>query len=106
MPFTGEEDHSISLGDAAQLTKNYRTSAGAGAVLGGYFSKAALEGILSQDGNVGIRVYFAQIASGTKTIVLVGVNEDGEDLTEGEIAEHPIACPPYCPVASELNGTA
>jgi hypothetical protein len=105
MAFTGNEDHSISIDDAALLTSNYRDAEGEGAFLGGYFSKSALNKILTQSGCVGIRIYNARAESGDPTFVLVGVDPAGEDLTGGELAEFATGCPPFCPKTSELTGT-
>lgn len=103
--FTGDEDHSINLEEAAKLTANYRESAGAESFLGGYFSKNAILNILNQQSCVGLRIYNAKTDAGEPTFVLVGVNSSGDDLTGGELAEFVSGCPPYCPVASELTGT-
>lgn len=105
MAFTGDEDHSINLEEAAKLTANYRESPGAESFLGGYFSKNAILNILNQQSCVGLRIYNAKTYAGKPTFVLVGVNSSGDDLTGGELAEFVSACPPYCPVASELTGT-
>jgi len=106
MPFTGNEDHTISLEDAAEMTERYRVSAGAAAFLGGYFSKKALNKILGQSSCVGIRIYNGTNETGDRNFVLVGVKADGEDMTGGELAEYATGCPPFCPVSSELTGTA
>ena len=106
MPFTGDEDHKMSLEDAAKLTKYYRDSASAGTMLGGFFGKTALLGILNQTGCVGMRIYNALLSDGKPTYVLVGVDSAGEDKEDGEIAEIVVVCPPYCPKESALAGTA
>jgi hypothetical protein len=105
MPFTGDENHAISLEEAAKLTKNFRISAAAEAMLGGFFGKTALSNILNQDGCVGMRIYNAKFQDGKLTYVLVGVNTAGDDLEDGELAEIVLPCPPYCPKASTLCGT-
>ena len=105
MPYTGNEDHSIGLEDAAKLTENYRNVAGSGAFLGGYFSKAALLKILEQQGCTGLRIYNAKTDSGEPNFVLTGVDSVGEDMTDGELAEEVLGCPPFCPKSSELSGT-
>jgi hypothetical protein len=102
MEFTGNEDHTIGLEDAKGLTANYRESAGAGAILAGYFSKMALNKILNQAGCVGMRIYHGLTKDEKRTFVLVGVTADGEDITGGELAEYATDCPPYCPKSSEL----
>lgn len=104
MSFTGNEDHSINLNDAAALTARYREEEG-DEFLGGYFSKAAINKILEQDGCVGIRIYNGLSASDKRNFVLVGVNANGDDLTGGELAEFSIDCPSNCPANSVLAGT-
>lgn len=107
MIYTGQEDHSISLKDAIALTTNYRNSApGTNPFLGGYFGKSAVQAILNQQGCVGIRVYNAKAASGTFNYVIVGVNSNGEDMEDGNLAEHGAGCPPFCAPDSKLAGTA
>jgi hypothetical protein len=106
MPFTGNENHAMSLEDAAQLTKNYRDSVSAGTMLGGFFGKTTLLSILNQTGCVGMRIYNAVLGDGMPTYVLVGVDSPGEDMEDGVIAEIVIVCPPICPKESTLAGTA
>lgn len=106
MPYTGEEDHSISLNDAVEMTKNYRESISSTPYLwAAYFGKQALKAILDQEECVGIRIYNAKSASNSLNYVLVGVNSSGEDLEDGELAEHGLGCPPYCAPDSNLAGT-
>ena len=104
MPFTGNENHAMSLDDAAQLTRNYRDSTSAGTMLGGFFGKTTLLSILNQTGCVGMRIYNALLSDGTPTYVLVGVDSPGEDMEDGVIAEIVMTCPPFCPKESALAG--
>ena len=103
MPFTGNEDQSISLTDAAKLTKNYRATAGTGAVLGGYFSKYSLNQILDQASCVGVRIYYAREDNGNHQFVVVGVTANQNDLYQDEIMEHTFTCPPFCSTPNPLN---
>lgn len=103
MSFTGEEDHSISLEDAAELTDRYRQTGGTGAVYGGYFSKAAIKAIIEQDHCVGMRFYYGRASDGKPKLVLVGVLGNEDDITGGVILEHATDCPPNCGKADELN---
>ncbi len=100
MAFTGDENHAITLGDASQLTGNYRAHT---AVKGGFFGRKAIEEILAQNGCVGIRVYFAQQNDGSPTLVLVGVDASENDMENGLLAEDYKPCPPYCGQSSRLN---
>ena len=106
MAFTGEEDHGMSLEEAAKLTANFRRSVSTGTMLGGFFGKTALSDILNQAGCVGMRIYNGLLGDGKATYVLVGVNSAGEDLEDGEIAEIMFPCPLICPESSSLAGTA
>lgn len=106
MPFSEDENHAISLDDAKKMTQDYRSAAGTGAFLGGFFGKNAITDILEQPGCTGLRIYNAINGEGKPTFVLVGVKSSGEDITGGELAELAIGCPPFCPGASELAGTA
>lgn len=85
-------DHSITLPEAAALTAQYRLE-NPGALLGGLFSKAAIELILNQPGCTGLRYYYA-VENAAPTIVLTGVDAAGNDMDTGELAEHSLPCPP------------
>jgi len=103
MSFTGHEDHSISLNEAAALTRNYRDSVPPGTVISGYFSHDGLSKILDQSACVGVRIYYALSESGDPKFVLVGAKADGDDLYKGELAEHSVDCPPFCPTPNPLS---
>ena len=105
MAFTGNEDQTIQLSDAIEFTKNYRDKVNAGDFLGGYFSKSSTLKILNQQDCVGIRIYNAIDDSDEDTYVMVGVTSDEKDMSDGEIAEFIIGCPPRCPENSPLAGT-
>jgi hypothetical protein len=107
MNFTGQEDHSISLNDAANFTSNYRNSViTAPYIYGAYFGKSAIQAILNQTGCVGIRIYNAKKTDGSLNYVIVGVNSNGDDMEDNDLAEHGIGCPPFCSAQSKLAGTA
>ncbi|MFA6261228.1 MAG: hypothetical protein WC760_07170 [Bacteroidia bacterium] len=105
MSFTGNENHSISLEDAAALTKNYR-DANINPIIGEYFGQTAIEEILAQTGCVGIRAYFA-ICDPTSLepklrLVICGVDSSENDILN-IIAENGSLCPPNCSTANALN---
>ena len=101
--YTGLEDHTISIEDASALTRNYRMQAGTGSIKGGFFGRAAIEQVLSQEGVVGIRYYYAKENNERPVLILVGVDENGKDLYEGFVCERAIPCPPYCGGFNPLN---
>ncbi len=106
MNFTGNEIHDISLQDAADLTKNYRDqfSTEENYIKGEYFGKTALQTLLNQTNCVGARIYYGLKADQTQCLVIVGVDGDGNDLTEGEIMENGFLCPSHCSSSNVLNG--
>ena len=101
--FTGNEDHSIPLDEAAELTKRYRDKADENALLGGLFAREAFDRILSQEGVMGIRFYYGESEDGQMELVLVGVDANGNDMEYGELAERIIGCPPFCGWENVLN---
>lgn len=100
--FTGREDHSIPLPAASAMTRNFRQGVPPGSLIGGAFSKDALQSVLSQPGCIGIRFYFAD-DNGTRTLVAVGINESGDDLVSGTVLERWFPCPPFCGSGDDLN---
>ncbi|NIU00145.1 MAG: hypothetical protein GWN01_04155 [Nitrosopumilaceae archaeon] len=102
--FTGKEDHSISLEEAAGLTENYRENVESGTKIAGFFGREAIEEILDQEGCVGIRYYYADMDDGYPVMILVGVDALGNDMIHGKLAERSIACPPWCSEENELTG--
>ncbi len=104
MKFTGNEDHSISLSEAAELTANYReTLTSAAEAKAEYFGKEALLNLLNQTACVGVRIYYGLDSAGVKKLVLVGVDSDGNDLYEGALMERGILCPTECSADNPLN---
>lgn len=104
MNYTGNEDHSISLQDAAAMTKRYRDNrTAAQTIIGEYFGKNAIIEILNQDQVVGIRIYYALDETMVQKLVIVGVDGNGNDLYLGEIAEHGHTNPPYQSTPNPLN---
>ncbi|MFQ5605078.1 MAG: hypothetical protein ACE5HS_17580 [bacterium] len=101
--FNGEEDHSISLSEASELTANFQKQITPNQVIGGYFGKNAIINILQQDGAVGLRYYYGLDKDGLPHIVLVGVDKNGNDMINGLLAQRSAMCPPYCPEDNDLN---
>ena len=102
MSFTGHEDHGISLADAAAMTKRYR-NANINDSLGGFFGREFLEKLLKTSECVGLRYYFALDDSNVLKVVLVGADQNEEDLLDDGIAEFSLACPSHCASDNELN---
>lgn len=101
--FTGFEDHTITLADAGELTRNYRKHAGQGAVKGKYFSRAAVEQLLAQEDAVGIRYYYGVDNDGRQQMVLVGVDTNGKDMVEGFLYGNPMPMARFNSESNPLN---
>ena len=103
MAFTGKENHSVSLAEASSQTSAFRNKAAEGAVIGGFFGRDALKKVLDQTNCIGIRYYYAEKEDGTPTLVIAGVNKDGNDIEQGELLELSYPCPPFCSNSNSLN---
>lgn len=101
--FSGKEEHNISLEEAKKLTTNFQSKLKGDEVRAHYVGKEALQKLLDQENCIGVRIYYAETDDGKPELVLVGVTENGEDLTNGLLLERTLPCPPYCWFESELN---
>jgi hypothetical protein len=66
------------------------------------FGKDRIQEILDQTGCKGFRIYNGYYDS-KRCFVLVGVDEDGNDMTSGRILEFSNPCPPYCAPTTSLG---
>ncbi|HEY9046414.1 MAG TPA: hypothetical protein VIN08_10985 [Ohtaekwangia sp.] len=69
-----------------------------------FFGINAISDLLSQDGCIGMRIYYATNDDGEKQLLLVGAREDGSNIwpdgtdanASGLIVDASNPCPPYC----------
>lgn len=101
--FTGQENHYVTVAEASQLTRNYRETIEQGEMKGAFFGSGIYRKILAQDGCVGIHIYHGLHNDGSRTFVLVGVDEYGFDLLTGIVGQMAWGCPPWCYVFGPLN---
>jgi len=101
--YSGHENHLITLAEGVELTKAFRVSTTSDAALAHYSGKDAFEKILAQDGCVGVRLYYGKRKDGSPTLVAVGVDQNGNDITKGVLADKMPSCPPFCAKDSELK---
>lgn len=100
MAFNGTEGEIITLAEGAAMTKQWRrTNSNGNAV---YYGKDILNQLLEQSDCVGIRFYFAVDSDGKNTLVLAGVDADGNDIL-ANIADRGLKCPVRCSERNELN---
>lgn len=95
--------HEVSLDSAKKYINNLKKDAMQMKTKGGMFYRDVFDKMLSQKGVVGIRYYYAKMDDGTPTIVLVGVDSLGKDMTSTAIAEKSYPCPPYCDIETLIS---
>ena len=103
MSYTGNENHSVTLSEAAEMTANFRATAAADATIAHMFGKQAISDILAQANCVGIRIYYAINDDDEKQLVICGVLANGNDIYEGLLADRSFLCPTACSDENPLN---
>ena len=83
MAFNGTEGKKISLKDGGKWTSNYRKSK-------------------SEEGCVGIRMYYGIDDDGEKILILAGVKANEDDITD-LIVDKSVSCPSRCGTKNGLN---
>lgn len=95
-------DHDIGLTEAREMIGRWKR-ANPASVSASATTKVALERVLGQAGCTGVRAYFALDANQSMTLVYVGVDQFGNDMDDGELAERTFLCPPFCAPDSALD---
>jgi hypothetical protein len=96
-------NHRISLSDAVAMIKRHRAATAATDVKAHAYFKDQLLEVLNQKGCEGLRLYLARGSDNAPTLVAVGMDKDGNDMTSGTILEFTMPCPPICGASSALN---
>ena len=94
--------HEVSLDSAKKYIANLKKDAMQMKIKGGMFYRDVFDKMLAQKGVIGLRFYFGKTDNGNPTLVAVGVDSTGTDMTSSTIAESIYPCPPFCDTASEL----
>jgi hypothetical protein len=102
-PLDPGHDHRISLPDAAAQARLHRQGGPARSGDSGAFNAKAVLALLAQPGCVGLRYYKGRDRGGDDTMILVGVDTQGNDIVNGELLEVSMRCPPFCSDANPLN---
>jgi hypothetical protein len=93
----------IKVEEAVKLTYAFQDSEiGKGQTISGKFEKDIISQILNQENCEGINIYTALNEEGQITFVLVGYENENNDMTEGKIADFAYLCPPNKPNNSVL----
>jgi hypothetical protein len=103
--FNGTEGKPIEQETAKAWSENYQKQ-NPEEIKAHFFGNEIIKKILSEDGCMGIRIYYAIDDTGQKQLLLVGASSDGNNLlpsqkkSSGEpniIADVSFPCPTYCP---------
>jgi len=103
MSTTDQMGEFISLQEASEMTANYRATIQPGETTAAAVSNNIIRRIINQDNCTGLRMYFAVNSSGSRTLVIVGVDELGNDITDGLIANKMGNNPPIGSEDNPLN---
>jgi hypothetical protein len=95
--------HIISLSEAATMTHAYQNAPQfQGLTKSCMMDNGSYQQLMTQPGCEGVRTYFALDDTNKLTIVVVGVDANGNDMTNGIILERAHTCPINCPNNSPL----
>lgn len=98
-----DNTHVISLDEAKAMTHAYQNAQQfQGLTVSCMIDKDAYQLVLDQPNCVSVRTYFGLNSEEKLTIVVVGVDAEGEDMTEGVLLDMSHLCPVNCPKDSKL----
>jgi hypothetical protein len=110
--YDGSDSGPIALPIARQWVKNFRDQMSSpDEIRAHYFGRDVIDKMLSQPGCTGIRVYYALNDKMQKEVLIVGVDDKGnnqlpanESLQGGDniIADISFPCPSVCPGSGDL----
>jgi hypothetical protein len=103
MSTTDQMGEFITLEEGSQMTARYRASIQPGETIAVAVSSDILTRILQQENCTGLRMYFAMDESGAKTLVMVGIDEQTNDMAQGLIANKLRKSPPWNILPNDLN---
>lgn len=65
--------------------------------------KNKIQDILDQSGSIGVRIYNGIDGDGNKNIIMVAIDQYGDDMTTGLILDFSMPCPNCCAPNNALN---
>jgi hypothetical protein len=101
--------HEITLQQAIDMTRLYRTNRPSNFPVCETFDITAVIKLISVEGCKYLRIYYGMKEDLTVDAILVAVGAEGDDLlpafgNNNILLEDGYRCPPDCPPASSLNG--
>ena len=105
MTLNGDEDNKITFEEGAVMTARYRESVPSGSIIANCYSRDSIQALLNQPGCKGIRAYYALDTDKLPCLVIVGVNESGNDqIGPGFYCiDTSLKCPDDCSEPNILN---
>ena len=100
--FPGAEKHEITLEEARKHIQRHKKNPIHPKHHGGSFDRGAIDKILAQPECKALRIYHGRNEDGTPSLILVGVDVAGKDMTKSAIMEKISPCPPFCDKSSAL----
>jgi hypothetical protein len=110
--FDGSDSGPIALPIARQWVQNFKNQMSSpDEIRAHYFGRDIIDRLLSQPGCTGIRVYYALNDKNVKEVLIVGVDDKGDnqlpandklDAQDNVIADISFPCPSVCPGSGEL----
>ncbi len=110
--YDGTDGGRIDLTTARQWAKNFRDAhPNPAEVRSHYYGRDTLDSILAQKGCTGIRVYYAINGNKEKELLVVGVDNQGNNMLPASdvvlpgdisIMDNSYPCPPFCPPGGDL----
>lgn len=108
--FNGTEGEMISLAEAKTHVEIYKGSAKFAAnneTKAFFFGKEKLQELLDQKDCMGIRIYYGieygEQGKHIPMMILVGADENRDDLVNGKILDKGQPCPHKCPTSTSLD---
>lgn len=97
-------DFKITLEEALKWIKNWRTNLPQEPAKAHLIQKQAFLDVMAPDDVVAVRAYMAIDDKGVQKVILVGVDANGQDLTDDNhiLVDKSYPCPPDCGVESVL----
>ena len=103
-PLDPKVSHRISIGDAVAHATRHRGGGAHRPGDSGAFNAKPLQELLAQPGCMGTRFYMGRNERGERSVVLVGVDAKGNNMSSGVVLNSHLPCPPFCPDEDALHG--
>lgn len=103
-PLDAKVNHRIAIADAVAHAKRHRGGGAHRAGDSGAFNAKPLQELLGQPGCSGMRFYMGRNERGERSVILVGVDAKGNNMSGGVVLNSHLPCPPFCPDEDALHG--